>query len=101
MAERRRGLVTQSRSSARGTVITMSGSLDDDTSAMAEWYLKPELDAGRGDVIFDLRSLDVDAPSGLQLLVRAHRHLAVQGRRAIFEGLFGGLERQFPPSPAR
>jgi len=101
MAERRRGLVTQSRSSARGTVITMTGSLDDATSAMAEWYLGPALDAGRGDVIFDLRSLDVDAPSGLQLLVRVHRKLAVQGRRVIFEGLFGGLERQLQVLPAR
>lgn len=100
MAERRLGLVTYSRPSARGTVITMSGSLDDATSAMAEWYLGSELDAGRGDVIFDLRCLEVDAPSGLQLLVRAHRHLAVQGRRAIFEGLFGGLERQLQSLPA-
>ena len=101
MAKGRRGLVTHSRPSARGTIITMSGSLDDASSAMAEWYLDSELAAGRGDVIFDLHSLDVAAPSGVQLLVRARRHLAVQGRRAIFEGLFGGAERELATLPVR
>jgi anti-anti-sigma regulatory factor len=101
MVDRRRGLVTHSRRSARGTIITMSGSLDDASSAMAGWYLDSELDAGRGDVVFDLRSLDVTAPSGVQLLVRARRHLAVQGRRAIFEGLFGGDDGEPTLLPVR
>jgi hypothetical protein len=99
MANRRRGLVTHSRPSTRGTIITMSGRLDDASSPMAAWYLDSEIDAARGDVIFDLHCLDVAAPSGVQLLVRARRNLAVQGRRAIFEGLFGGAERELAALP--
>jgi len=96
-----RGLVTRSRPSASGTVITMTGSLDDASAAMAEWYLHSELDAGRGDVVFDLRSLHVDTASGVQLLLRAHRHLALQGRRVIFEGLFGRADRRLAALPVR
>jgi anti-anti-sigma regulatory factor len=97
----RRRLVTERRSSARGTVITMSGSLDDASAAMAECYLDAELTAGRGDIIFDLRSLDVETPSGARLLLRAHRHLTVQGRRVVFEGLFGGTDRALATLPVR
>ncbi len=68
----------------------MSGSLDATTSAAAACYLEAELDSGRGDVVFDLRSLVTVAPSGLELLIKVYRHLAVQGRRVRFEGVVGG-----------
>ncbi len=89
----------------RTQVLTLDGRCDASTAVEAERRILASLDAGRTEIIFDLRGVISLAPSMLQALSRGSiqakarsGHLAIVRPNATVWALFeqGGLRRVFP-----
>jgi anti-anti-sigma factor len=92
----------------RTQVLTLDGRCDAATAAEAERRILAALDAGRTEIIFDLRGVISLAPSMLKALSRGSiqakarsGHLAIVRPNAYVWALFeqGGLRRVFPTFP--
>lgn len=64
-----------------GLVVTMSGDLDPSTVGTATLVLDDALDGSSGDVWLDLADIASMAGCGADMIERARRRMALQGRR--------------------
>ena len=76
-----------------GQVLVLSGRLDVASAADARLALADALDAGAGDLVLDLQGLDAVDPTGLGVLMGAHRRAGRTGRTLVL--------RDVPPALAR
>ena len=92
----------------RTQVLTLDGRCDASTAAEAERRILSALDAGRTEIVFDLRGVISLTPALLQALSRGSiqakarsGHLAIVRPNAYVWALFeeGGLRRVFPSFP--
>lgn len=66
-----------------GQVVHLAGRLDVHAAADARIALATEVEAGRGDLVIDLASLDAVDATGLGVLVGAHRRAGRAGRTLV------------------
>jgi anti-anti-sigma factor len=66
-----------------GQVVHLAGRLDVHAAADARLGLADAVEAGRGDLVIDLASLDAVDATGLGVLVGAHRRAGRAGRTLV------------------
>ena len=76
-----------------GHLLALSGRLDVHAAADARLALAQALDAGEGELVLDLTALQAVDPTGLGVLVGAHRRAGRLGRVLVL--------RDTPPAVAR
>jgi anti-anti-sigma factor len=81
------------RAAVPGHVLALSGRLDVHAAADARNELAGAVDAGTGELVLDLTALEGVDPTGLGVLVGAHRRAGRLGRTLVL--------RDTPPSVAR
>ena len=81
------------RAAVPGRVLTLTGRLDVHAAADARLELADAVDAGQGELVLDLTGLEAVDPTGLGVLVGAHRRAGRAGRALVL--------RDVPPSVAR
>jgi anti-sigma B factor antagonist len=81
-------------SMAAGTsVVVLSGRLDVSSVHEVRSALHEALDTGSGDLVVDLRGVEILDATGLGMLVGAHRKAGRHGRRLVLRNLTPQLER--------
>ena len=73
--------------------LVLSGDLTARTASDLRAAVYAALDAGVGDLVVDLRSVDAVDATGLGLLVSAHRRAGRQGRRLVLRNVPASLDR--------
>ena len=73
--------------------IVLSGRLDVSTVHEVRGALHAAIDAGSGDLVVDMRDVEMLDPTGLGMLVGAHRRAGRAGRRLVLRNLGPQLER--------
>jgi anti-sigma B factor antagonist len=73
--------------------VRLSGTLDVSTVHDVRLALHAALDAGAGDLLVDLRDVEMLDATGLGLLVGAHRRAGRAGRRLVLRNLSPQLVR--------
>lgn len=81
------------RAAVPGRVLALSGRLDVHAAADARLELAEAVDAGEGDLVLDLTALEAVDPTGLGVLVGAHRRAGRVGRTLVL--------RDAPPAVGR
>lgn len=81
------------RTDVPGRELVLSGRLDVHAAADARLELADAVDAGEGDLVLDLTALEGVDPTGLGVLVGAHRRAGRAGRTLVL--------RDTPPSVGR
>jgi anti-anti-sigma factor len=76
-----------------GHVLALSGRLDVTSAADARLALAAALDDGDGDLVLDLAAVDAVDPTGLGVLVGAHRQAGRRGRTLVLRDSPEALER--------
>ena len=79
---------------AAGTsVFVLAGRLDVSTVHEVRSALHAAIDTGAGDLVLDLREVEVLDATGLGMLVGAHRKAGRNGRRLVLRNLTPQLQR--------
>jgi len=73
--------------------IVLSGRLDVSTVHEVRSALHAAVDEGSGDLVVDMRAVEMLDPIGLGMLVGAHRRAGRAGRRLVLRNLGPQLER--------
>lgn len=81
------------RTAVPGHVLALSGRLDVHAAADARLELADAVDAGEGELVLDLTDLEAVDPTGLGVLVGAHRRAGRLGRTLVL--------RDTPPAVGR
>lgn len=81
------------RAPVPGQLLALSGRLDVHAAADARLGLADAVDAGHGELVLDLAGLEAVDPTGLGVLVGAHRRAGRGGRTLVL--------RDTPPAVAR
>ncbi len=81
------------RAAVPGRVLALSGRLDVHAAADARLELADAVDAGEGELVLDLTALEGVDPTGLGVLVGAHRRAGRLGRTLVL--------RDTPPAVGR
>ena len=81
------------RAAVPGRVLALTGRLDVHAAADARLELAEAGDAGDGDLVLDLTALEAVDPTGLGVLVGAHRRAGRAGRTLVL--------RDTPPAVGR
>lgn len=72
---------------AAGQLVVLSGRLDVSTVADVRAVLHDAADAGTGDLVVDLRAVQMLDATGLGVLVGTHRRAERGGRRLVLRGV--------------
>lgn len=78
---------------APGQVLVLRGRLDVAAAADVRLALAAAVEAGDGDLILDLAALDGLDPTGLGVLVGAHRRAGRSGRTLVLQDVPPGIGR--------
>lgn len=81
------------RTAVPGRLLALSGRLDVHTAADARLELADAVEAGEGELVLDLTALEAVDPTGLGVLVGAHRLAGRSGRTLVL--------RDTPPAVRR
>jgi anti-anti-sigma factor len=76
-----------------GSSLALNGRLGAATVADVRAVLTAATDAGSGDLVVDLRGVELVDATGLGLLVGVHRRADRQGRRLVLQGVPERIER--------
>jgi anti-anti-sigma factor len=76
-----------------GSSVALAGRLGAATVADVRAALSAAIDAGAGDLVVDLRSVDLVDATGLGVLVGAHRRADRAGRRLVLRAVPERIER--------
>ena len=78
---------------APGQVLVLRGRLDVVAAADVRLALADALDAGAGDLVLDLAAVEAVDPTGLGVLVGAHRRAGRSGRTLVLHDVPPGVGR--------
>ena len=78
---------------APGRVLVLTGRLDVASAADARLALADAVDAATGDLVLDLRELEAVDPTGLGVLLGAHRRAGRNGRTLVLQDTPPGVAR--------
>ena len=73
------------RAAVPGRVLALTGRLDVHAAADARLELAEAVDSGQGDLVLDLTALEAVDPTGLGVLVGAHRRAGRAGRTLVLQ----------------
>lgn len=76
-----------------GVVLTLTGRLGVSTVRVVRDALTAAIDSGQGDLVVDLRAVELVDATGLGVLVGAHRRADRAGRRLVLRAVPERIER--------